>query len=86
MSVKKEMDIIACTASLTIAIQEAGGRISTEMLDMTVREFIANVAAQNGIRFIHKKRSGLCDITLSNPYDSSKPFHTTCLDPNVPNK
>jgi hypothetical protein len=45
--------VVDCTLSFTRAVQQAGGEISDRILDMSVREFISNVASQNGIRFIY---------------------------------
>lgn len=53
-----------CTMSLTEAVQDAGGRISSKLLDMSVRDFIATVAAQNRIRFICEKREESDQIRL----------------------
>ena len=44
-----------CTLSFAEAIQQAGGTISDRMLDMSVREFIATVGAQNNIKFVFVK-------------------------------
>jgi len=41
-----------CTMSLAKAVQEAGGAVSAHLLDMTVAEFIREVAGQNNIQFI----------------------------------
>lgn len=47
--VKKQF--VNCIASLVTAIQHAGGGFSEDMLHMTVCDFIAEVVAQNNIRF-----------------------------------
>jgi len=41
-----------CTMSLAKAVQEAGGAVSAHLLDMTVAEFIREVAGQNNIQFV----------------------------------
>lgn len=43
-----------CTGSLMEAIHDAGGHATQGVLNLTLREFIAKVAAQNGIRFVHR--------------------------------
>lgn len=42
-----------CTWSLARAVQDAGGALQEDTLDMTLREFIASVAGQNNIRFVY---------------------------------
>ena len=44
--------ISECTWSLASAIQEAGGRLRPDMMEMTLKEFITQVAGQNYIRFV----------------------------------
>lgn len=44
-----------CTASLYAAIQQAGGDCRGRFMDMTLQDFIANVAAQNHIRFVFQQ-------------------------------
>ena len=38
--------------SLAQAMQECGGRVSTDLMNMTLSEFIATVAGPNDIRFV----------------------------------
>lgn len=45
--------IMECTWSLASAVQEAGGRLRPDMMDMSLREFISTVAGQNYIRFVY---------------------------------
>jgi hypothetical protein len=57
--VKRE--VADCTMSLAKAIQEAGGAISPDnrdLLQMRLGDFITQIAAQNGIRFIHYPKEG----------------------------
>lgn len=53
---KKEEQILSCVTSLWKAIQEAGGTINHTFLNMTLKDFIDNVAAQNHIEFIYKRK------------------------------
>ena len=55
MNRKIKRDIADCTASLAAAVTEAGGRFDPETLKMPLGDFIAEVAGQNGIRFIYRK-------------------------------
>ena len=43
-----------CTFSLAMAIQEAGGSLNEDVLDMSVRDFISQYG-QNNIRFCFEK-------------------------------
>ena len=43
--------VVDCTASLAEAVNKAGGKFSDDMLNVTVREFIASTMAQNHIMF-----------------------------------
>lgn len=45
----------SCALSLAKAISDAGGSISSEIGNMTLKEFICKVAAQNNIRFVYEK-------------------------------
>jgi len=49
---EKEM-VVDCTVSIDQAMQAAGGAVSSHVLGMSVKEFIAEVAAQNNIRFVY---------------------------------
>ena len=53
---------IHCTASLAIAVEEAGGRFSYDMLNMSVMDFIINVASKNGIRFVFDDEANLTSV------------------------
>jgi len=44
-----------CYQSLFTAIQDAGGMITEDVLDISVFEFIDTIAGQNGIRFCFVK-------------------------------
>ncbi len=44
---------VKCTFSLAQALQQAGGSISQNVLDMSVGNFIVNVAGPNDIFFHH---------------------------------
>lgn len=48
-----KIQVAKCTLSLVNAMHDAGGGWGEGLLDMTLGEFIA-LAAQNGIRFVHK--------------------------------
>jgi len=48
-------EVVDCAISLGRAIQEAGGTVGGHLMDMIVREFIAEVAGQNHIRFVFEK-------------------------------
>lgn len=52
---KRMIEAADCALSLFHAIDEAGGSVSSNWLDMTLREFIAASAAQNHIRFVFEK-------------------------------
>lgn len=55
-AVERRAALVAdCVSSLDRAIQFAGGTVGAGYLDMTVREFIARIAAQNYIRFVYKR-------------------------------
>ena len=50
---KIKEEVVDCTTTLMQAVQEAGGTVNGEILNMSVSEFIATVAAQNHIRFAY---------------------------------
>ncbi len=77
--IKIKKAVTNCSFSLAEAIQQAGGTVSDRMLDMTVREFIADVAGQNGIRFVHKsntilKEPGEGDTKIEDSEDRGQPY------------
>ena len=50
----RRREVAACTLSLAAAIQAAGGNVAMRdlsLLNLTLGEFICEIAAQNGIRF-----------------------------------
>jgi predicted enzyme related to lactoylglutathione lyase len=49
------VQVAETTTNFNEVIQEAGGKISQQILDMPVKVFIATIAAQNGIRFTYEK-------------------------------
>ena len=51
----KDEKVMKTTTMLMKAIQESGGTVGDNILDMTVAEFIAEVAAPNNIEFRYKK-------------------------------
>lgn len=42
-----------CAMSLAQAMQDAGGAVGLNILNMTMREFIVRIAGQNDIRFVY---------------------------------
>jgi len=51
--IPEKQGVADCTWSLALAISDAGGALNEDTLDMSLREFIACVAGQNGIRFVY---------------------------------
>jgi hypothetical protein len=47
--------IAKCVMSLAQAIQRAGGSVGDHVLNMSLRDFITEVAGPNGIRFVYEK-------------------------------
>jgi len=54
--VEARAEAVECALSLAKAVHDAGGSFaSLDLNTMTVMEFITEVAAQNGIRFVYVK-------------------------------
>lgn len=51
----KNNKAINTTAQLMNVIQESGGTVGTQILDLTVAQFITDIAAPNNITFHHHK-------------------------------
>lgn len=51
-------EVADCTMSLCIAVQQAGGAVGgpRDLLQLRLGEFITQIAAQNGIRFIYQEK------------------------------
>jgi len=62
--IKKMEKAIDCSNNLCATIQEAGGSVRSIMgrdKDMSLREFITDIAGTNNIRFFHDKNQNTKD-------------------------